>query len=33
MATKTYFSRKLYDCMSEDLYLAGMGEQTHARSS
>lgn len=30
MATKTYFSGKLYDRMSEDLHLAGMGERTHA---
>lgn len=30
MATKTYFSGKLYDRISEDLYLAGMGERTHA---
>lgn len=29
MATKTYFSGKLYDRMSEDLHLAGMGERTH----
>lgn len=29
MATKTYFSGKLYDRMSEDLHLAGLGERTH----
>lgn len=29
MATKTYFSGKLYERMSEDLHLAGMGERTH----